>query len=77
MTVRLFREDGAVVAEVQDRGRGFLLSQAVEGGGGLGLVGMRERATMIGGRLTIHSVPGEGTNVRVAVPTHDAESQNA
>jgi len=34
----------------------------------LGLVGMTERATMVGGMLTIDSVPGEGTRVRVTVP---------
>jgi two-component system sensor histidine kinase UhpB len=66
--VRLFMEDGTVVAEIADEGRGFLHSQAVESGGGLGLVGMKERAAMVGGRLTIESEPGEGTTVRVTVP---------
>jgi two-component system, LuxR family, sensor kinase FixL len=66
--VRLFLEDGTVVAEIEDEGQGFLQSQAVESGGGLGLVGMRERAAMVGGRVTIHSEPGEGTRVRVTVP---------
>jgi PAS domain S-box-containing protein len=42
--VRLYMEGGKVVAEVVDQGRGFLLSQAVERGGGLGLVGMRSRS---------------------------------
>jgi signal transduction histidine kinase len=67
--VRLFLEDGTVVAEISDEGRGFLHSPAVESGGGLGLVGMKERAAMVGGRLTIESEPGEGTRVRVTVPT--------
>jgi signal transduction histidine kinase len=66
--VRLFLEDGAVVAEISDEGRGFLQSQALEQGGGLGLVGMKERAAMVGGRLTIDSEPGEGTRVRATVP---------
>jgi PAS domain S-box-containing protein len=66
--VRLFLEDGTVVAEISDEGRGFLQSQALEAGGGLGLVGMKERAAMVGGRLTIDSEPGEGTRVRVTVP---------
>jgi signal transduction histidine kinase len=30
---------------------------------------MKERAAMVGGRLTIESEPGEGTRVRVTVPT--------
>jgi two-component system, LuxR family, sensor kinase FixL len=66
--VRLFMEDGTVVAEITDVGRGFLHSQAVESGGGLGLVGMKERAAMVGGRLTIETEPGEGTTVRATVP---------
>ena len=67
--VRLFLENGSVVAEVADDGRGFHSSRALEGGGGLGLIGMQERAAMIGGRLTIDSAPGEGAVVRVVVPT--------
>jgi signal transduction histidine kinase len=70
--VRLFREGAMVVAEVADNGRGFLSSRAVEKGGGLGLVGMRERATMVGGRLTVESEPGKGTTVRVAVPVQES-----
>ena len=75
--VRLFLDHGSIVAEVEDEGRGFLLSRAMESGGGLGLVGMKERATMIGGRLTIDSVPGEGTTVRVVVPALDSELEDA
>ena len=75
--VRLFVEDGSVVAEVEDKGRGFAMADATRRGGGLGLVGMQERATMIGGRLIIDSVPGAGTRVRVAVPTLQVEQSNA
>ena len=71
--VRLFMEDGTVVADVTDEGRGFLLSQAVESGGGLGLVGMKERAAMVGGRVSIESHQGGGTKVRVTVPASRAE----
>lgn len=75
--VRLYLEGSKVVAEVTDRGRGFLPSRAMDGGGGLGLVGMRERATMVGGMLTIDSVPGEGTTVRVTVPAQIPEGGDA
>jgi signal transduction histidine kinase len=34
----------------------------------LGLYGMEERATLLGGRLTIESTPGNGTAVFVEVP---------
>ena len=75
--VRLYLEGNKVVAEVVDGGEGFLASKAVERGGGLGLVGMRERATMVGGMLTIDSVPGEGTCVRVAVPASQPTGDDA
>jgi PAS domain S-box-containing protein len=75
-SVRLFVEDGSVVAEVEDKGRGFPMAHAMDSGGGLGLVGMQERATMIGGRLTIDTVAGEGTRVRVAVPGLQVEQSN-
>lgn len=61
-------EDGRVVAVVEDRGRGFRVEGATERGGGLGLLGMRERAVMFGGRVTIESAPGKGTRVRVELP---------
>jgi PAS domain S-box-containing protein len=66
--IRLGVEEGDVVAEVSDRGSGFALATAVDGQRGLGLIGMQERATMIGGRIAVDSVPGEGTTIRVVVP---------
>jgi len=45
--------------EVADEGRGF----AVTGSAGYGLMGMRERAAGIGGRLEVVSTPGRGTTV--------------
>ncbi|MDX1493513.1 MAG: PAS domain-containing sensor histidine kinase [Longimicrobiales bacterium] len=67
-SLRLFQSDGEVVAEVTDRGRGFDPSIAVEGSAGLGLLGMQERATMIGGRMDVDSETGRGTRIRVTVP---------
>ncbi len=62
-------ENGSVFAEVSDSGRGFELAHTGEGGAGLGLLGMQERAAMFGARLTIETAPGEGTRVRVQLPT--------
>ena len=45
--------------EVSDEGRGFVASRS----GGYGLVGMRERAAGIGGRLEVVSTEGRGTTV--------------
>jgi two-component system sensor histidine kinase UhpB len=64
--VRLRRRgDGGVELEVADDGRGFAFDESE---GGLGLAGMRERALLIGGELTIESRPGRGTTVRLTVP---------
>jgi len=60
-------DDGSVFAEVSDSGRGFEFDRSSEHGGGLGLLGMQERATMFGARLTIETAPGEGTRVRIAL----------
>ena len=59
------REDGGVRLEVADDGRGFAFEESERG---LGIGGMRERALLIGGELTIESRPGHGTTVRLTVP---------
>ncbi len=75
--LRLSVEDGFVSAVIEDDGRGFSEDRISERGGGLGLVGMRERASMIGGRVSIESTPGEGTRIRIDVPAAATETQNA
>lgn len=58
-----------VLLSVRDDGRGFdgNGSSLVEEGH-FGLLGMRERAKQIGGRLTVSSKPGSGTEISVEVP---------
>ena len=58
-------EDGGVVLEVIDDGRGFAFDESESG---LGIGGMRERALLVGGELTIESRPDAGTTVRLDVP---------
>ena len=65
--VRVFHDGGSVVAEIRDEGRGFIPGEA-SGGAGLGLMGMRERASMVGGQVRIESETGRGTTVRVELP---------
>ncbi len=60
---------------IADDGRGFRLQDATNGGDaltGFGLQGMRDRAAMAGGRLTIDSCPGGGTTVCLILP-HDGQ----
>ncbi len=65
-TVRLVVTPERVRLVVEDDGRGFDVSQVPDDRHGI--VGMRERARMLGGALELRSVPGRGTSVGVAVP---------
>jgi two-component system sensor histidine kinase UhpB len=58
-------QSGGVELAVSDNGRGFAFDESE---GGLGIAGMRERALLIGGELTIESRPGRGTTVQLTVP---------
>jgi two-component system sensor histidine kinase UhpB len=64
----LVRENGDLVLSIKDNGRG-LPEHVLEGGG---LVGMRERAMLIGGQLTLDSQPGAGVEVRLRLPSNAA-----
>jgi signal transduction histidine kinase len=57
----------ALSVEMRDNGVGFPAAE-VQPVKTLGLLGMRERATALGGGLDINSVPGQGTVVRLTVP---------
>jgi signal transduction histidine kinase len=64
-------EPGRVRLAVRDDGAGFDVdSTDYAGHGHFGLIGMRERAKRIGGRLTIESAPGAGSTVTVELPTN-------
>jgi two-component system sensor histidine kinase UhpB len=64
IAVNLKRTDSGVELEVADDGGGFAFEQSERG---LGIAGMRERALLVGGELTIESRPGQGTTVRLSV----------
>lgn len=61
---------GAIRMEISDNGRSFHVRKALmsDTNKRLGLVGMKERIEMIGGRLAIESTPGVGTTVRAEIP---------
>lgn len=75
--ISVVTEDGRIVANIEDEGRGFSASKVAQGSGGLGLVGMQERAVMLGGRVAVDSTPGQGTRVRIELPTSPVEAPNA
>jgi signal transduction histidine kinase len=71
---------GMVTLIVEDDGCGFDTDRLVNGSMDehwLGLSGMRERAALLGGRLTIESAPGSGTTVFVEIPVPDERPWSA
>jgi PAS domain S-box-containing protein len=65
---RLELSAGIVELTVADDGRGMQPEAARGGIGSLGLLGMRERAAMLGGEMRVASAPGKGTTVTVRLP---------
>lgn len=66
--VRLERRDSEFVASVEDDGAGFTDAEA-HAEGHFGMAIMRERAGRVGGSLKIESRAGEGTRVRLSIPS--------
>jgi PAS domain S-box-containing protein len=58
-----------LMMQIEDDGAGFDAEAAWQQASG-GLSGMRERATLLGGRLTVDSLPGRGTTISVELPAH-------
>ncbi|MEZ3180615.1 GAF domain-containing sensor histidine kinase [Streptomyces pimonensis] len=66
--VTLDRRGGGAVLRVSDDGGGFDPRIVRSAGRHLGLVSMRDRASGVGGRLTVESAPGKGTTIEMEVP---------
>jgi signal transduction histidine kinase len=67
--IRVREEPGRLSLTIQDDGQGFDAKQSK----GLGLLGMEERVTGLGGRLEVHSEPGSGTILAVELPFNSKE----
>jgi signal transduction histidine kinase len=72
--VRLTFESDRLVLEIQDRGVGFPAA-ANPAHHGIGLVAMRERAELLGGRLQLIRPPGGGVTVRLEAPLGEREAE--
>jgi NarL family two-component system sensor histidine kinase YdfH len=66
-SLRLEAHSDLLEMEIKDNGCGFDSGGQIKSGH-YGLVGMRERARLAGGTLEIHSIPGEGTTLRLRLP---------
>jgi signal transduction histidine kinase len=68
-SVVVLHQHKTAILVVEDHGCGFdAASAGSRDGTRLGLTGMKERTTLLGGSCTVESVPGKGTTVRVSIP---------
>jgi PAS domain S-box-containing protein len=79
--IRLRQQGAVVTLEVADFGRGMTLGTAGSADGvgarlGVGIPGMRERVSQLGGRLDIVSGPGGGTTVRATISLSELTDRN-
>lgn len=75
--ISLVSTEEAVILTVQDDGKG-IAADSIESNESVGVIGMRERAMLIDGHLSIHGAPGRGTTVSVTVPRQStAEAADA
>jgi signal transduction histidine kinase len=75
--VELLEDDRIVCVTVRDDGDGFDAAQQTDG---FGLLGMRERAELLGGTVNVESAPGQGATITAKLPAarrgHDRPSEN-
>ena len=69
--VRLWADQETLGVQIEDRGTGFEPEAVLTAGATTGLAGMRERAVLLGGQLTVESAPGAGTCVTAELPLGD------
>lgn len=71
--------DGGVQLSIHDDGRGFDVARAMAGEDGRaawGLLGIQERASLVGGTAELVSAPDQGTTVRINIPKPFKEVEN-
>jgi NarL family two-component system sensor histidine kinase YdfH len=76
VSVGISQENGLLQVLIRDNGRGFDPAGDV-GGGHYGLLGLRERARLAGGQMTVESKAGQGTTLRMSIPTPQASQAAA
>lgn len=68
LCLEVSRNNGSVYMRLEDDGVGFDVEEAARKRESFGLSGMRERVALLGGEIDIHTAPGEGTKVSIAIP---------
>jgi PAS domain S-box-containing protein len=57
-----------IIFLAEDDGIGFVINEFDQPKNGLGLLSMKERAAMLGGKFSLRTSPGEGTRIRIEIP---------
>jgi NarL family two-component system sensor histidine kinase YdfH len=73
--LRISMEDKSLKVLLKDDGEGFEVEQRVGRDGHYGLIGLRERARLVGGQLVVDSKPGEGTTLTLWIPLIDRDDE--
>jgi len=71
VTLQIREQDEELALRITDDGVGFDVGQALQEaahGASMGLLGMQERAALVGGTIEIASAPAQGTAIRVRLP---------
>ena len=72
VTVNLREEVGYLKLEVKDNGRG-ITGEELSDSKSLGFVGMRERALILGGSVSVNGAPGSGTTIKLVIPLEGSQ----
>jgi len=78
-TIQLARENGHVCLRIEDDGRGFDVAQTPRQAvrrQHFGLLGVRERAELVGGTVNLTSQPGRGTQLEITLPVDETEANH-
>jgi signal transduction histidine kinase len=79
--LQLHFKESTIITTIEDDGQGFDVAMVVNhhhdaAVGGTGLLGMRERVTLLGGYFHIESTPGRGTCVSIEIPYENTNGYN-
>jgi signal transduction histidine kinase len=77
VSVTLALQDEALLLTITDNGQGIQPTRSKSNGNGFGLLGMTERATALGGELTIQPAKRRGTQISLRVPLPDTPASAA
>jgi signal transduction histidine kinase len=81
ITVNVYKQEDVILVNISDNGVGFDTTEAeqkaMERGGHLGMINLRERAEMVGGTLRMESARGRGTSITVVVPIKETVAEGS